>query len=297
MQNVQKSQIKSHIVDWLAQGEEFTQSELGRLTDVNRSTINQIAQGKWTETTPSAAQWRKLGSFFDLHSYHIESYNYKAITGACARAQAEKLRVGVTGSGSGDGKTYALESFAQTHANVYIVKCRRSMRPGSFLNAICRQLGVSRPPQSIIDREDIVAERLTTRGALLIIDECEFLGRECWDTVKSLCDMLERRAGIVLSGLDIKEMIAGWAEKGRVGMPQLNRRFDFRWVETMRIEKKEIAETCKSYGIEKTDAVDWFRRHVKNYDALSILLRDALSLSERSGQPVTAEFLHEAFNA
>ena len=294
-----KIQIQKAVLAWLKQSDEHTQSELATKTGVSGSYINQITNRKWSDKYPSADAWQAVFAVLDWQ-LHIDSKNYETITKVLARSISEKSRFAINGVTSGEGKTYSIRRFCAATPSAYHIICRKSMSSRALLQDVAKVLGIKKADRlSKFQLEDKIAEAITKKGGMLVFDECEYLrGKDSLDSIKTLCDLLEGKAGIVMCGLDLKGIIDKLAKrKNNAGIPQLQRRFEYKWFDTLPIEVADIKETCIVNGIIDKFAIKWFVDKVTNYDTLTILIKDAVKIAARSNQVIDVEFLNEVFSA
>ncbi|WP_299460612.1 helix-turn-helix transcriptional regulator [uncultured Microscilla sp.] len=292
-----KIQIQKAVLGWLNQSEAHTQSELAAKTGVSISYINQITNGKWSPKYPSADAWQAVFRVLDWQ-LHIDSKNYETITKVLSRSINEQARFAINGVTSGEGKTYSIRRFCAVTPGAYHVICRKSMSSRALLQEVAKTLQVKKAERlSKFQLEDKIAEALTRKGGMLVFDECEYLrGKDSLDSIKTLCDLLEGQAGIVMCGLDLKNMISQLAKrKNNTGIPQLQRRFEWKWFNTLPIEAADIKEACQINGITDKYAIAWFVDKVDNYDTLTILIKDAIRVATGSGQKIDVEFLNTVF--
>lgn len=292
MNNTYKKQLQESVIEWLDQGEDYTQAELARKTGVDKAYVSQIKNGKWDKAIPSISVWQKLVHFFG-YDFHIDSFNYKSIQGACRRAHEEHIRVGIDGY-TGAGKTYALRRYARQFPNVFLVMGDPDATRKDFVTQLADQVGVD-PRGSIYKVKVRIIQAIQNRRGkcLLILDEGEYFKTSIWHTVKSLCDELEGKCGVVISGI-LHELLLKFKNRRHVGFAQLTRRFEFKWLKMQAISKREITQTCKDHGINDHNAIKWFLARVSNYDALSILVKDAIKVA--GGRDVTADLLADTFD-
>lgn len=286
LQKEQKEVYRALVIDWCNQGKGYSQAQLATKVETNESYISQIINGTYSDKHPSDEVWLKVARFFKV-DMHIDSYNYRAIIGACKRAQAEQICWGIDGY-SGAGKTYALARYAQSTPNAYHIICRDSMSIRDFMEEVAVAVGAS-PKGSRYQIEQAIVNKLAGRKALLMFDEVEYLKPACLHNIKTLHDLLVKKgqAGIIISGCGIHDNLTKLKKRGQKGMPQFYRRFDQRWISMDSISKKEIKQACEMSGITDAKVLTWFYAKVENYDSLSILIKDALRVA--NDEPVTLQ--------
>lgn len=289
-----KKELQALVNEWLEQGEGYTQTELSRKTGVQKTYLSLIANGKYDDRHPSDQQWHKLQRFFK-HTVHWNTPEYEQIIGACRRAQQEAIRVGVDGY-TGLGKTYSLNRYAKQNTDVYLVMCRPSMGVRAFIMEVAKAVGIERPTGDVYSLECAIVDKVerNPRQALLIFDEAEYLKPKSWNSLKTLCDLLEGKIGIVVSGI-IREQIEKLASRNKQGMPQIRRRFSHKWLSLPSISSAVVRKIAKDSGITDRHALDWLKTNVESYDALRAIIEDATAISSSTGEAVSSEMLMEIF--
>ena len=152
---------------------------------------------RWLETRRVTAERSLAGAGLDRHfplgvTAEIEL--------ALAHAQAAGDVVCIHGR-SGAGKSTALRHYAATHSAATLVTMSGAVRTlTGLLGRIAGALGGAAQYPSALAAEDAVVERLTGRGALLIVDEAHHLRPALLDELRCLRDL--SGAGLALAGDD-----------------------------------------------------------------------------------------------
>lgn len=301
MNEESKKQIQNKVIEWLSQSSEHTQTALATKLDISGSYINQIAKGTWNEKYPLPQVWHLVGGLLDWEQ-HIDSPNYLTIQGLLTQALEEKSRSGINGAISGEGKTYAIRRFCENTPNAYHVICRASMSDKALLIDTARVMGI-RDTHKLKkwELEDTIADHLIKKGGVVVFDEYEYLEKKrgALNSIKTICDLVENKAGVVLCGLDAKKMLRDLLRlKKNRGIPQISRRFKFKWFTPFCIESSEIQGFSKSNGITNKHALAWLVNHVDNYDTLVITIKDAVRVARENGvelAEIDTDFLNEVF--
>lgn len=293
MTNSIKNRLAELAKEWLWKGENFTQSELARLTGLNRTNISHIVSDKWEDKTISDAQWRKLMIFFK-QELHIDSYNFRTIQAACQRMKEDATRMGIDGY-TGAGKTYALKYFERNHSEVFRIECDEVIGKRGLVLELCDALGVegqNRNTRKLL--KEVIAKVERLNQPLIIFDECEYLNYSGLRMLKTIIQRMEDKCGIVVCGI-IKDWLLRMSERGKPGIPQLVRRIGHTWLEMREISTREIRKFCKESSIEDEGCLQCFIRDCKDYDALQRRVRDLLRYMEKTGDKATASMYATLF--
>ncbi len=135
---------------------------------------------------------------------HLDAHANLAVTSelmtdlATAQASADCL---VVHGCAGAGKTYALRHYADSRSNVVVATMSPAVgTPMGVLSRLARVLHVGSGAANAAALEDVLVERLSGRGALLIIDEAHHLRPALLDEVRILHD--RAGCGLALVGND-----------------------------------------------------------------------------------------------
>ena len=285
MTNSQKLAIKEKV---LLYTEKFTNAELSRKSGVGEANISVIRSWAEGNKYPADAQWRKLETFFS-EAIHMDSPNYLSIIAATTMACETASRVAIDGY-TGAGKTYALRAYERENPETsFLITGRRSMGHRALLWELAKRVGVDKfQKMSLYDLEVAIKNKIESsqKRIVLMFDELEYVKPACLDCIKTLCDLLENKCGIVVCGI-IKEVLGKNAEKGKGCYPQFFRRFAHRWEAMQPISKQEIKYVCANHGIVNPDVVAFFSRTVKEYDTFQTLLLEC----QKVGADITVEYL------
>ncbi len=135
---------------------------------------------------------------------HLDAHADLAVTSelmtdlATAQASADCL---VVHGCAGAGKTYALRKYAESRSNVVVATMSPAVgTPMGVLSRLARVLHVGSGAANAAALEDVLVERLSGRGALLVIDEAHHLRPALLDEVRILHD--RAGCGLALVGND-----------------------------------------------------------------------------------------------
>lgn len=298
-----KQQIQQAMLSYIAQ-QDISERKFASVTSINGSYINAIKQGNWNAFKSGDKTISIKDSYFEKiaiaikFSYettywkHFESDNFLMVMKACQKAKKGRCRVGIDGV-TGSGKTYALDVFKRENvAEVFLVKCSGDMSSKDFILAIADAVGADTNGSRYMLRRNIVKRLLDLSRPVLIIDESENVKKEpVLDAIKSMCDDLEGKCGIVLCGLDLKEKFQKYSDKKKYCYPQLNRRFNGSWFRLFTLSEDDIRWVCNEVGIDSAGAIKFIVSTVKDWGHLSHVISEALQENAETGKPVTAEML------
>ncbi len=143
------------------------------------------------------ADRRALGLHLDAHADLTVTSELKTDL-ATAQASADCL---VVHGCAGAGKTYALRHYSEQRSNVVVATMSPAVgTPMGVLSRLARVLHVGSGAANAAALEDVLVERLSGRGALLVIDEAHHLRPALLDEVRILHD--RAGCGLALVGND-----------------------------------------------------------------------------------------------
>lgn len=300
-----KNKVTEALVEYLDASPSRSANQLAEASGVNKAYISQIRNGRFVSSAGNGKEvsipdsvFFKIADAVSLeleNNLHWDTPNYLQIQRICARAQVRKERMLLTGD-TGLGKTYALESYARDHEKVLYIKCTRTMTAKDLLDEICKKLGIREELRGNRNKMNAIQRKVTgIPGWLLIIDEAEYLKNSLFDLVKEIADFTDRKAGLILSGMDLMFQIKAMAERHKKGFPQLYRRFRPNTVKLKAISQKEIATVCTDAGITETTAVNVLKRYIYDYDMLSQYVKEIMDQQQKIGHPLTGQELIDLF--
>lgn len=270
-------------------------AELVRQSGVNKGTISDITATDWaTKCAAGVAQWNKLSLFF-AEDIHFDTQNYKEFYMACQIAQIDSVRQAIDGY-TGSGKTYALLKYKKENRGVYYMKGDRDKSRSDFLRDLAIQIGGNIDTDgnlSAIKREIVKALLNKENKCLLIFDEAEYYKEGIWFTIKSICDEIEHKVGVVICGV-IEKDLRKRAKKETSGFAQILRRFEFKWIKASDLEATEIRKICEEYSITDANAVSWIVNRVDNYDSLATIIKET-NIAAADGTAITANLLSKMY--
>ena len=280
-----------------------TQVALAKLAGIDKAYVNQIAKSnefigrakiadKYYEAIALAIGYKLEVT----HWQHFNTFNFKQSIITFDKAREKKIRLGVDGD-TGLGKSYAAEKYKQRYpSQVFLVKCSGIENSKEFAINLANEVGVATTGTkgAIVKR---VCEKIINLGndPVLIIDEFENSKAGNIPTVKSIADMLQGRAAVIVIGIDVEKMLSKAAEKRKNGFVQTNRRWSFGWTYLDPSIGEDIECICNELGITNKPAINWLKARVKDFDSLRNICITALEESGKTGQEVTISLLNELF--
>jgi len=123
----------------------------------------------------------------------------------------------------------------------------------------------------------------------LILDECEYMKQPALCSMKELYDALNGICGITLIGTSqLIDNLDKLRKKNRSGIPQFYRRIKFGIRELPTIDRS-FAMFLKN--IEDKDLRNFLKQNCDNYGELHDVLVPAMKEADRTGKPLTEEFV------
>lgn len=194
-----------HILDQ----ERLTQGEICRQSGVSQSSLSQLLKGTYPGKAEQVVQ--RLQRWLDQRERQapfkavlpqapgwVETPTAKRIHAALSYAQLAGDLAVIYG-GAGVGKTETLRAYARENPQVWLVTGSPAITSvPAVLARIAEALGFRRYPHRASRLETIVAERMTGRSGLLVIDEAQHLDLAALEAVRSLHDA--SGCGLALSG-------------------------------------------------------------------------------------------------
>lgn len=201
--------------------------EMGK--GVGTATLSRWLAGSYTGDVPAVtarvAAWlqtRREGAAHSLAAAGLDRFAKTAaaadIEDALAYAQATGDIVLIHGP-SGRGKTRTAEHYRAAHTGVHYLEATPAMTTmAGLLAAVAEAIGEPGEMRSAREAERLVIRNLRGRGALLVIDEADYLRASLLD---ELCSIRNKSGcGLALIGYDSVRMTVARCPKviGRVGM-------------------------------------------------------------------------------
>lgn len=244
------------IFEWI-EARNYTQAALGRLARIKSSTLNQILNGVYA-SSPSKmlvaveSAMRHADEATGHAIAPVETSVFRLVHLACDTAR-DYRNFAVLSGFVGVGKTFAIERYAATHPNTYIVEADPTMTQQSLVKLLARMV-VGEGKGSIADKMEMIVASLKNTDSLLIIDEAETLTPSQLHTIRRIRD--KAKIGIALIGT---EHLAGIIKPLHGQFDQIRSRVGF-WPETVScITREDAAALVQSaFGTEEVaeDVID-----------------------------------------
>jgi hypothetical protein len=130
----------------------------------------------------------------------------------------------------------------------------------------------------------MIAEKFVRPGWVIIIDEVDSAGPDILRVLKDLVDACLNRCSIILCGLGITEKLRLAKMRRKDLAPQLWRRFSpINRINLPSFTLHDVREGCAEYGIKDAKVVEWINHNVEEYQGLSLLVKDVVTLLVNKG--------------
>ncbi|MGR3790288.1 hypothetical protein BWK63_12915 [Flavobacterium covae] len=200
---------------------------------------------------------------------------------------------------TGCGKSYTAQWFADANPQyMFIIKVGSSDNLSDLIDKI---LEVTKIPISKTKSKNISSivkyfKKLKFEGykPMLIFDECEYMKQATLCMMKELYDDLLKECSIILIGTDeLLDKLDKMRKRKKEGMRQFYRRLKFR----VRV-LPSIDTSFKLFlnEIEDKDLKTFLQRNCENYGELHDALVPAMREADRTGEPLTEDFVRKVLN-
>lgn len=204
------------------------------------------------------------------------------------------LIIGETGS----GKTQSIELFTRKNpADTFVVTVGSTDNLADLIDKIIEQLKITTGKTKSKKLRDIAAKlrQLKDDGQRpqLILDESEYMKQPALCSIKELYDHLHQHASIVLIGTEqLLNNIDQLRKKNKPGIPQFYRRIKFG---IRRLPSVDRTFALFIDGLSK-DVTKFLREICDNYGELHDVLVPVRREAERTGEPITVDFIKKVLN-
>jgi len=199
---------------------------------------------------------------------------------------------------TGSGKTFISSKFAQKHEHVYVITVGSSDNITDVIDKLLTVLDInisgtrSKKIRAIIRK---VTELFNTGcRPMLIFDESEYMKQPLLCSMKELYDNLNNVCSIILIGTNqLLINIERMRKRNKEGIPQLYRRIKFGIRQLPAIDR-----TYKLFlsEIEDKNLIGFIKNNCDNYGELHDVLVPAMREAQRTGQPLTENFVRTVLN-
>ncbi len=206
-----------------------------------------------------------------------------------------KIIIGETGG----GKTHTINLFKRKYvADTYIITVGSTDNLSDLIDKIIDQLKITTGKTKSKKLRDI-ALRLRSlkedgQKPQLIFDEAEYMKQPALASMKELYDHLNKFCSIILIGTEqLIDNINILRKKNKPGIPQFYRRIKFGIRQLPAVDK-----TFKLFlnDIESNEVKKFLRRICDNYGELHDVLVPVKRESDRTGEPITEQFIRKVLN-
>jgi uncharacterized protein (DUF2249 family) len=311
MELEQKQQVTEAVSQWIDEKNPArSASKLAEKSGVNAAYISRIKNGEYEMqsgggriTVISDHHFHRLaeavGFKFD-DEYKWDFINsYKLAYNVMRKAQRKQLR-GIIDGDTGQGKTFTSKWYNRENDYVLFIECSRNMTGKALINTMCDKLGIELPTRTTpFEKLELIKKVLTSRrGYVIMFDQ---VGKaevkpSIYGVIMDIAVAIEGKAGMVISGYKVTEMLTHNYNRHVPGMRQLARRFMSNTYELPQLTTNEIALVCEQEGITNKGAVTVLQKHVRDLDMLSQYVRDVQDFQKKYAKKITAEEVIDLFN-
>lgn len=227
--------------------------EIGKLTDVDKSTLSLFSSGKYAgdnvKVAGKVAAYRdrmdaqaEIGIDMPMVPEWYDTETSRYITGLFRWAQSGKIVLIVTNPGI--GKTKAAERFAAADPNVWLA----TMSPatagvGTMAAEIAEAIGLGQITGSPQQLSRKVRDHVKGKSGLIIVDEAQELTDKAINEIRGWHD--RTKVGVVLLGND---KVVGQLDNKKSALAQISSRFSYRH-EQVSARAGDIVACLDAWGI------------------------------------------------
>lgn len=298
-----KKQIKSALEAYIEE-HNLTQTEVAERSGVNPAYIINIRKGIFTiksgdkQIPISDKYFNRLARYIGLSAEKaywqtVPTDQMKGIIAALEDAKTNGEMAVITGE-TGCGKTYCVNLFARKNpTDVFIVTVGASDNLSDLVDKIIAATHIPTQPRSKSARIRAVAKHMRAMSEdgqepMIIFDESEYMKQPALCAMKELYDNLNEWCALVLIGTDqLTSNIEKLKRKNKPGIPQLYRRIRYRIRPLPAVDRTfRLFTQDLDVGLRR-----WLQKNCDNYGELHDVLVPARRESERTGQPLTEDFV------
>ena len=275
---------------------------------INPSYLSQMRSGKYTvkagekEVEIANKYYEMLANYvgFSIEKTYWKTETTPQLLSVMATLEEAK-RFGSTAviiGETGSGKSYSAELFMRANPlDTWMVKVGASDNLGDLLNKVIEEIGIVSGVSKSRKINDIIRTMRSRKEnglkPMIIFDESEYMRPPALWAIKELYDNLLGIASVVMLGTDqLIEHIEKLRKRNRDGIPQLYRRIKF--------GIRTLPGIDRSYKLFLNEIQPDLRRFLvtncDNYGELHDVLVPAQREAERTGQPLTENFVRTILN-
>lgn len=296
---LQKQQI-TEALNHYTQLHDISGSEVARRTNINESYISSIINGKTTVAKSEIKdKWYllladflgvKLQKEYWTMRETPQLYRMLATLEDAKENGTTNIVIGETGC----GKTYISNLFLKANPiDTFKVVVGSLDTIGDLLDKVIDVLKITTPKTKSKKIGEIAKKlkqlKLEGQKPHLIFDECEYMKQPALCSMKELYDALFGICGITLIGTSqLIDNLEKLRKKNRAGIPQFYRRVKFGIRELPTIDR-----TFSDFlgDIEDKELLKFLKGNCDNYGELHDVLVPAMKEADRTGQPLTEDFV------
>lgn len=263
-QELSHDNILTHISAILDAGT-VAQAQIGRETGLTASTISQVLNGKykaddsairekllkWVVSHESRNALTSTSAYAQLSDW-VATPNSKKIYNTLLVAQGTNDMVAVFGA-PGVGKTRTARHYQTQNNNVWLVQLSPDcVRPRAMLEEIALSMGINDIAYSASGLRRQIEHALRGTGGLLIIDEAQYGGTECFEALRSLYDHTNTGIGVIGNMLVHSKLTGGSTQKSQMDAAQRYSRIGAK-LKLSGCSTKEIGAILAAWGVNDTD--------------------------------------------
>lgn len=296
---IQKQQITEALNQYI---ELYTISanEIVKRSGINESYISSIKKG---ETTVGKSEikdkWYLIIAEFIGYSLKKEYWNLKEtpqlyrMLSTLEDAKENGLTNIIIGE-TGSGKSYISDMFLRANpVDTFKIVVGSLDTIGDLLDKIIDALKIATPKTKSKKIGEVAKKlkqlKLEGQKPHLIFDECEYMKQPALCSMKELYDALVGICGITLIGTSqLTDNLDKLRKKNRSGIPQFYRRIKF--------GIRELPSIDRSFSmfldhVEDKALIKFLKQNCDNYGELHDVLVPAMKEADRTGQPLTEDFV------
>lgn len=308
-----KTEIKNKIVSELEAylvHHKMSQNEFSKKSGINVSYISAVRNGQSHINAGGGKEVEIADKYFEMLADFMGMKTEKVYWQTVPTLQMQRIlatledarKYGYTNviiGETGCGKTYVSNIFAKAHPlDVVHVTVSQSDNIGDLLDKILDKLKVGSGKTKSKKLKDIVialrTRKLDGGKPMIIFDEAEYMKQPALCAMKELYDNLVDVCSIVMIGTDqFTRNLDRLRRRNKDGIPQLYRRIKF----GIRV-LPSIDRMFKQFLNDVTDhdLIRFLRENCDNYGELHDVLVPAMRESDRTGNPLTENFVRTVLN-
>lgn len=299
-----KKQIIAELESYLSV-HSLSANEMAKKAGINVAYISALRSGKEILTVssgkevPISEKWyKKIAEFigFEIEQTYWEAVPTEQFLRTIATLEDAK-KYGYTNviiGSTGSGKTFTADIFVkQNPTDTFKITVGKLDTIGDLIDKVVDVLNLPTAKTKSKKIREIVKKlrQLKYEGLqpALIFDEAEYMNQPALCAMKELYDNLNGICSIVLIGTDqLTRNLDKLRKKNKDGIPQLYRRIKF----GIRL-LPNIDKTFKQFlnGISDTGLIRFLQQNCENYGELHDVLVPAMREADRTGEPLTENFV------